>query len=40
MLTYYLKCKRTTKIADTKMIKAKNGRLMLSSKCTVCGSKK
>ena len=23
-----------------KMLKTKNGRLMLSSKCTVCGSKK
>ena len=35
MLTYCLKCKRKTKSKD-----AKNGRLALSSKCVVCGSKK
>ena len=40
MLTYCLKCKRNTKNAVAKMIKTKNGRLNLSSKCAVCGSKK
>ena len=40
MLTYCLKCKRNTKNIDAKMIKTKNGRLALSSKCVVCGSKK
>ena len=40
MLTYYLKCGRNTKNIDVKMIKTKNGRLTLSSKCVVCGSKK
>ena len=40
MLTYYLKCKRNTKNIDAKMIETKNGRLNLSSKCAVCGSKK
>ena len=40
MLTCCLKCKRNTKYKDAKMIKTKNGRLMLSSKCAVCGSKK
>ena len=40
MLTYYLKCRRNTKNIDVKMIKTKNGRLTLSSKCVVCGSKK
>ena len=40
MLTYCLKCRKNTKNKDAKMIKAKNGRLALSSKCVVCGSKK
>ena len=40
MLTYCLKCKRNTKSKDAKIIKTKNGRLALSSKCVVCGSKK
>ena len=40
MLTYCLKCKRNTKSKDAKMIKTKNGRLILSSKCAICGSKK
>ena len=39
MLTYCLKCKRNTKPADAKMIKTKNGRSNLSSKCAICGSK-
>ena len=40
MLTYCLKCKRNTKNIDVKIIKTKNDRLNLSSKCTLCGSKK
>ena len=40
MLTYCLKCKKNTKSRDAKMTKIKNGRLALSSKCVVCGSKK
>ena len=40
MLTYCLKCKKNTKNIDAKLIKTKNGRLNLSSKCAVCGSKK
>ena len=40
MLTYCLKCKNNTKNKDAKMIKTKNGRLALSPKCVVCGSKK
>ena len=39
MLTYYFKCKRNTKNRDAKMVKTKNGRLSLLSKCAVCGSK-
>ena len=40
MLTYYLKCKRNTKNIDAEMIETKNGRMNLSSRCAVCGSKK
>ena len=40
MLTYSLKCKKTTKNTDVKITKTKNGRFALSSKCAVCGSKK
>ena len=40
MFTYCLKCKKNTKNIDAKMLKAKNGRLNLLSKCAVCGSKK
>ena len=38
MLTYCLKCKKNTKNVDAKMMKTRNVRLMLSSKCAVCGS--
>ena len=40
MLTYCLKCKINTKNIDAKIIKTKNGRFVLSSKCAICGSKK
>ena len=40
MLTYCLKCKKDRESVDSNMLKTKNGRTMLSSKCTVCGSKK
>ena len=40
MMTICLKCKRNTNNIDAKMLKTKNGRLMLSSKCAVYGSKK
>ena len=40
MLTYSLKCRKNTENIDGKMIKTKNGRLALSSKCVVFGSKK
>ena len=40
MLTYCLKCKRNAKNIDSKMLETKNGRLMLSSKCAICGSRK
>ena len=40
MLIYCLNCKKNAKNIDLKMIKTKNGRLALSSKCASCGSKK
>ena len=40
MLTSFLVCKKNAKNIDEKMMETKNSRLMLSSKCAVCGSKK
>ena len=41
MFTYCLNCKKkNTKNIASKILEAKNGRLMLSSKCAICGSKK
>ena len=40
ILTYSLVCKKSTENKDAKMIKTKNGRLMLSSNCVVCGNKR
>ena len=40
MLTYCLVCKKDTQNKDAKMVKTKNGRIALSSKCAICGNKK
>ena len=40
ILKYCFTCKENTTNVDSKVLKAKNGRTMLSSKCTVCSSKK
>ena len=40
MLSYCLKCRKNTESKNPKVAKPKNGRIMLLSKCTVCGSKK
>ena len=40
MLSYCLVCKKYTEYKDAKVIKTKNNRLMLSSKCIICGNKK
>ena len=40
MLTYCFKRKKNTKNIDAKMMRTKNGRSVLSSKCATCGSKK
>ena len=36
MLIYCLKCRKDAKNIDAKMIKTKNGKLVLLSKCVVC----
>ena len=40
MLTYCVKCRRDTENIDPKMVKTKNNRLIMQSKCSVCGIKK
>ena len=40
MKIYCLVCKKNTDHINSKMIKAKNNRLMLSSQCSVCKNKK
>ena len=40
MLSYCLVCRKNTESKDAKMMKTKNGRLMLLSKCSKCGNKK
>ena len=40
MKTYCLKCKTNTDNIDPKMVKTKNNRLLMQSKCSVCGTKK
>ena len=40
MKTYCLKCKTNTDNIDPKMFRTKNNRLLMQSKCSVCGTKK
>ena len=40
MLTYCLKPQKIQRIEIQKMLETKNGRLMLSAKCAICGSTK
>ena len=40
MMTYCLVCKENKENKDAKMIKTKNGRLLLLSKCSVCKNRK
>ena len=40
MNTYCLKCKTNTDNIDPKMVRTKNNRLLMQSKCSVCGTKK
>ena len=40
MKTFPMKCKRDSKNIDPKMVRTKNNRLVMQSKCSVCGIKK
>ena len=40
MNTYCVKCKKDTENIDPKMFRTKNNRLIMQSKCSVCGIKK
>ena len=37
---YCLKCKKNTESKTAKVVRTKNGRIMLLPKCSVCNSKK
>ena len=40
MLSYCLKCRKNTENKNLRILKAKNGNIMVTSKCAVCNSKK
>ena len=40
MKTYCLKCKKNTENIDPKISSTSNGKSMILSKCTICGTKK
>ena len=40
MESYCLKCKKNTKNVNAQVSSTSNGRVMILSKCTICGSKK
>ena len=40
MLLYCLKCRKNTESKNPKVAKTKNQRIMLLSKCVMCGGKK
>ena len=40
METYYVKSRKNTKNLNSKIFKAKNGRLIMQPKCADCGIKK
>ena len=40
MNTYCIMCKTNTSNIDPKIFKTKNNRLLMQSKCSVCGTKK
>ena len=40
MNAYCLKCKKETSNIDPKMVQTKNNRLLMQSKCSVCGTEK
>ena len=40
MKIYCIVCTKNTDDINSKVVKTKNGRLMLMSKCSICGNKK
>ena len=40
MLSYCLKCRKSTESINPKILKTTNGKTMILSKCAICGSKK
>ena len=40
MNTYCIKCRKDTENIDPKIVETKNNRLVMQSKCSVCGIKK
>ena len=40
MKTYCVKCRKDAENIDPKMVRTKNNRLVMQSKCSVCGVKK
>ena len=40
MKTYCVKCRKDTENIDPKMVRTKNNRLIMQSKCFICGIKK
>ena len=40
MNTYCIKCRKDTENINPKMVRTKNNRLVMQSKCSVCGIKK
>ena len=40
MKTYCLKCKKDTENTDSKVVRTKNSRLLMQSKCSDCKNKK
>ena len=40
MNTYCIKCRKDTENIDPKIVRTKNNRLVMQSKCSLCGIKK
>ena len=40
MKTCWVKCRKDTENIDPKIVRTKNNRLVMQSKCSVCGTKK
>ena len=39
-ITYCLSCKKDTRNIDSKLVKTKNNKRVMSSKCSICNNKK